>query len=900
MSKFLSTICALTALSALPVRAATTTINTNVLYQTIEGLGGATCFWVGNVSGHPYKMEIYTNAFAGLNLSFLRLGDWYRYQSSISGFDSAANDVVANANRVLGRPVTVYMSSWAPPAFLKSNGQTGNGGTLATNADGTFNYAGFGQYWYDSIQAYRSNGISPQYISIQNEPDWVAGYDSCIFHPTEDRVNGTNYASYSKALDAVYNKLATNLPSPPKILAPECVHIAYNDLANYAATLNGNSFYGINYHLYGGNNTDLSSSTNIFPNKPHFMTELGVDDLIGAATLIHNCLTLAQDSGFNFWSLAWPVPGGGLIEVENGGNSSSWTNAPVAPTESHGWYRMPSYWAMKHFSYFINPGFRRVSATDTDGNVLSSAYLSPDGLRLVVVLINTSATASSAMDFNVGAFNFGRSSVYQTAGTNTVACTNTFLSLGSLANPETLPPQSVTTVVLDKIITVGAASAPAPASGSSGVSLTSTLTWTPGSNAVTHAVYFGTSSNAVANAAPSSPEYQGVAWTNQFSLSAATWGRTYFWRVDEIAYSNTNQGSVWSLSTAPAVQLPSPWQSQDIAVTSGQTSAIYTNGVFTVAGIGADIWGTSDAFRYVYLPVTGNCTMIARVTSVQNIDQWSKAGIMIRESLNANAANAFIAVTPGNGVTWQYRTSTGASSGNNNMTGLNAPYWVKLVRSGNAFTGYRSSDGMNWTQQGTSQTFTMASSALVGLAVTSHNSSTLCIATFDNVTAPGWPLLPGAPVGLTATAGNALVALTWSPTNGATSYNLKCATNNGGPYTVFTNVITTVCTNAGLTNGTTYYYVVSALNIAGESANTAPASATPQAPPPLLISLSGANLMFSWPTNASGFSLQTTTNLASGNWTDIPSAAPQITNGQWLVAFPLSTNTDSAFYRLAK
>jgi glucuronoarabinoxylan endo-1,4-beta-xylanase len=885
-----------------PLPPQTTTIDTTRKYQTIEGLGGATCFWVGNLTGHPYKMEIYTNAFAGLNLSMLRLGDWWRYDTrySISTFDSAANDVVANANRVLGHPVQVYMSSWAPPAFLKSNGQTGNGGTLATNADGTLNYAGFAQYWYDSIQAYRSNGISPQWISIQNEPDWVAGYDSCIFNPTEGIVNGTNYASYSKALDAVYNKLSTNLPSPPKILAPEVVHIAYNDLANYAATLNGNSFYGINYHLYGGNNSDLSSSTNIFPNKPHFMTEFGVDDLMGAATLIHNCLTLGQDSGFNFWSLVWPVPGGGLIQVENGGNPSSWTNAPGAPTESHGWYRMPSYWAMKHFSYFINPGFKRVSATDTDGNVLSSAYLSPDGLRLVAVLINTSATASSAMEFNLGTFNFGRSSVYQTAGTNTVACTNTFLSLGSLASPQTLPPQSVTTVVLDKIITVGAASNPSPVGGSAGVSLNSTLIWTPGSNAVTHAVYFGTSSNAVANATPSSPEFQGVAWTNQFSLSAATWGTTYFWRVDEIAYSNTNQGPVWSLSTAPAVQLPSPWQSQDIGVASGQTGAVYTNGVFTMTGIGADIWSTSDAFRFAYLAISGNCTIIARVTSVQNVHEWSKAGIMIRESLSASAVNAYIAVTPGNGVTWQYRSSTGGTSANTNTTGLNAPYWVKLVRSGNTFTGYRSPDGVTWTQQGSSQTITMASTAYVGLALTSHNSSSVCTATFDNVTAPGWPLLPGAPGGLTASAGDAQVALSWPAVSGASSYNVKSATTNDGSYAVFTNVAATVCTNTGLLNGTTYFYVVSALNIAGESTNSVPASATPQAPPTLMISQAGPGFMFSWPVGSAGFTLESATNLESGNWTAVTSAVPQMSNGQWSVTLPSLTNSDPTFYRLAK
>ena len=54
-----------------------------------------------------------------------------------------------------------------------------------------------------------------------------------------------------------------------------------------------------------------------------------------------------------------------------------------------------------------------------------------------------------------------------------------------------------------------------------------------------------------------------------------------------------------------------------------------------------------------------DCTIIARVVSVQNIDPWSKAGVMIRAGSGANAANAFIAVTPGNGVTWQYRLTDG-------------------------------------------------------------------------------------------------------------------------------------------------------------------------------------------------------------------------------------------------
>jgi lysophospholipase L1-like esterase len=88
---------------------------------------------------------------------------------------------------------------------------------------------------------------------------------------------------------------------------------------------------------------------------------------------------------------------------------------------------------------------------------------------------------------------------------------------------------------------------------------------------------------------------------------------------------------------------------------------------------------------------------------------------------------------------------------------------------------------------------------------------------------------PPAPAGLTAAAGNAQVSLSWSASAGATSYNVKRATTSGGPYAnVATGVTATSFTNTGLINGTTYFYVVSAVNSNGESQNSAQASATPQ------------------------------------------------------------------------
>jgi hypothetical protein len=163
-------------------------------------------------------------------------------------------------------------------------------------------------------------------------------------------------------------------------------------------------------------------------------------------------------------------------------------------------------------------------------------------------------------------------------------------------------------------------------------------------------------------------------------------------------------------------------------------SATLSGGVFTVQGGGADIWGTSDNFNYASGSVTGNVTITARVVSQDNTNVWAKAGVMLRETTAANSAYAFVMVTPGKGVVMQYRPSTGASAVNLAQTaGPVAPYWVRLVRSGSTFTGYTSSDGVTWTQLGTTTSITMASGTQAGLAVTSHDDTQLNTSTFDNV-----------------------------------------------------------------------------------------------------------------------------------------------------------------------
>jgi endoglucanase len=386
--------------------------------------------------------------------------------------------------------------------------------------------------------------------------------------------------------------------------------------------------------------------------------------------------------------------------------------------------------------------------------------------------------------------------------------------------------------------------------GLSAAALSSTavsLTWNSVNGATSYSI-----KRAATSGGPYAIFASGITATNYTDTVPA--GMKYYYVVSAFAGVSESPNSLEA-----SVNPPYPWASQDIGSVGVTGGVNFSNGVFTVGGSGGDIWNNADAFRFVYLPVTGNCTITARVLGVQNTHEWAKAGVMIRASLTANAANAFIAVTPGQGVTWQTRSSTGANSGNSAVGGLSAPYWVRLVRSGNTFTGYRSANGVSWTQQGTA-TFTMAATAYVGLALTSHNNSSLCTATIDNVTLPGWSnwTLPPAPSALAANAGGAQVVLNWPASSTATSYNLKRATTDGGAYTVLTNIVTTNYTDAALANDTTYYYVVSALNPAGESANSAQATVTPQFFPPtgvsaVTISASQIDLAWNAVTNASSY-----------------------------------------------
>ncbi len=190
-------------------------------------------------------------------------------------------------------------------------------------------------------------------------------------------------------------------------------------------------------------------------------------------------------------------------------------------------------------------------------------------------------------------------------------------------------------------------------------------------------------------------------------------------------------------------------------------------GSVVMNAIGTDIWNNGDQFRFAYKSLSGDGTMVARVDSISNSNVWAKGGVMIRQNIQGGSVHAFMPITPGgasagNGASFQRRLAANGASTNNDSTSLvAAPYWVKIERKGNDFSGSISPDGKTWTQLGTAQTITMTNPVLIGLALCSHDDAIATGAAFSNVSTTGnvtgaWQV---AEIGAAQPAGNSVEGL---------------------------------------------------------------------------------------------------------------------------------------------
>jgi regulation of enolase protein 1 (concanavalin A-like superfamily) len=283
-------------------------------------------------------------------------------------------------------------------------------------------------------------------------------------------------------------------------------------------------------------------------------------------------------------------------------------------------------------------------------------------------------------------------------------------------------------------------------------------------------------------------------------------------------------------ATPAQAALPAGWLARDIGSVGGTGATGVAGGgaaaTYTLVSSGADIWGAADAFRYAYQTLVGDGTITARVSAQEDTGGWAKAGVMVRETLAAGSKHAMMMVTPGNGTALQYRSGTGGQSTNGfNTPGAKAPYWVRLRRAGNTLTASYSSDGTNWTVQGTVN-ITMQRSVFVGLAATAADNANLATVTFNNVTltndAPTVAAVAAAsPETVTGVStalsvlgaddhGEPLLTYTWSATSLPEGAAVPTFGDNG---TNAAKAVTATFTKAG-----TYTFRVRIADVAGLSA----------------------------------------------------------------------------------
>lgn len=444
------------------------TLDPDKKYQVMDGFGAAYTWyadWIFYTSDAD-KEELLDALFSDAKLSVIRLKNEYDYLgnnadrnlSTMKKICDAAEERMAEYNE---EPI-VLLSCWSPPARLKSNSSINGGGTLARGTDGNYVYEEYAQWWVDAVKYYRENDIKIDYVSIQNECDFEAGYDGCEFGKSET----AKYASYSKAFLAVYDAFRTAFgEGAPKLIAPETMSCKPSDLYAYTREIietEPQSIYGLGYHLYVGGissdqdktstanpdsfNTNFSNFDTYFDDYEYarWQTEFYRGKGIQTAALISNAMTYGDMNAYLYWGAVWestndPFEANKMIGITKKGNNN------------FVWDYCSDYYALRHFSEFIRPGYVRIEAhTEAGANIKNSAYLSEDGKTLVVVAINPDDDEVT-LKLPAESYSITDSTMYQSVLSIEDSSKNVlYENIGELeeGNTVTLPGESITTIVL--------------------------------------------------------------------------------------------------------------------------------------------------------------------------------------------------------------------------------------------------------------------------------------------------------------------------------------------------------------------------------------------------------------------------------------------------------------------
>jgi glucuronoarabinoxylan endo-1,4-beta-xylanase len=389
------------------------TVDWSTTYQTIEGFGAATAFQNGNpMTGTEANLLFSTTSGAGLSLIRCKIESNGTYP------------YVSNMQMAIARGARAWCSPWSPPASMKNNGSIDNGGSLLAGS-----YQAWADYLTNYISTLQNTYNVPIYaLSVQNEPNYTATYESCIW-------TGQNFH------DFILNNLGPDLAShglTTKIMMPEEAQWVF-DLAS--TTLNDSSAAAYVSIVAAHNYSYASASA--YPlgqglGKELWETEVSnfgafdasMSDALYWGQQINDWMVIANANAWHYW---WALASDGSNQglINNSGGSDV-----VAKR----------LWVMGNYSRFVRPGWVRIGATATPiSGVSVSAYKDTSTGNFAIVVINRNA-ASETLSFTLSGFTANTITPWETSASLNLA-QQPSISVGGSAFTVTLPASSVTTLV---------------------------------------------------------------------------------------------------------------------------------------------------------------------------------------------------------------------------------------------------------------------------------------------------------------------------------------------------------------------------------------------------------------------------------------------------------------------
>ncbi len=338
-------------------------IDSRIKYQHVTGFGGFSpspqwSYWLGDAEMN----KLFGKGDTQLGLNILRL----YIANSKNGWSAG----VANAKIAKRHGAFIFASPWSPPASWKSNNSDSNGGELLES-----HYADWANYLNDYYKYMKNQGVTIDAVSIQNEPDWNASYQSCIW-------TGEKMAKFLRQYGSLIEC---------KIVAPEAIHFSKNmhePILNDPEACAQLDIMGGHFYGWDGSSYPLAAKKG----KEVWMTEF----LINERQQNNNQNINWKDDGFLF---ARSVNDAMLA------NMSAWVHYSLKRyygclgdgtygTTNNGITKRG--YILSHYAKYVSGTTRiRHSLDDATGKLTSSAYLSVTGDSVVVMVLNPSSNTYS-------------------------------------------------------------------------------------------------------------------------------------------------------------------------------------------------------------------------------------------------------------------------------------------------------------------------------------------------------------------------------------------------------------------------------------------------------------------------------------------------------------------------